>query len=285
VVRQTVLPKRWVIVSDDSTDRTDEIASRYAKEHDFIQFIRNEDQAVKSFASKVKTFEMGYNHLADLDYEYIGNLDADLTFEEDYYATVLKKFLLNPRLGIAGGNRFAIHNGKCIREFSNPWSVCAGVQLFRRKCYEEIGGYVFVVRMEDCVAEVMARMRGWEVQSFKDAKVYHHRPTGVATVGALAVKFEYGMLEHSIGYHPLYEAAKFFHRLKEKPYLISSLLRIGGYMCAALLRKKRVIPYEVVLFMRTEQMQRLRSAVQLQFFPIQTNDKPYFKRLFRHLHG
>ncbi|MEE9168708.1 MAG: glycosyltransferase family A protein [bacterium] len=285
VVRQTVLPKRWVIVSDASSDRTDEIASRYAQEYDFIQFIRIRDRAVKSFASKVKTFEAGYNQLVALDYDYIGNLDADLTFDKDYYATILKKFQENSKLGIAGGNRFAIHNRKCMREFSNPWSVCAGVQLFRRRCYEDIGGYVFVDRMEDCVAEVMARLRRWEVQSFDDVRVYHHRPVGEATVGALAVKFEYGVLEHSIGYHPLYEAAKFFHRLKEKPYLISSLLRIGGYMYAALLRKKRVIPYEVVLFMRAEQMHRLRSAVQLQFFPIQTNDKPYFKRLFRHLHG
>ena len=285
VVRQSVLPKKWIIVSDASSDRTDEIASRYAEEYDFIQFIRIRDRAVKSFASKVKTFEAGYNQLVALDYDYIGNLDADLTFDKNYYATILKKFQENSKLGIAGGNRFTIHNRKCTPEFSNPWSVCAGVQLFLRRCYEEIGGYIFVDRMEDCVAEVMARMRRWEVQSFDDVIVYHHRPVGEATVGALAVKFEYGVLEHSIGYHPLYEVAKFFHRLNEKPYLICSLLRIGGYMYAVLLRKNRVIPPEVVDFMRAEQLQRLRSAVQFQLFPIQTNEKPFFKRFIRHFHG
>ena len=40
VIAQTVLPEKWVIVSDASTDKTDEIALRYAHQFNFIKLIR-----------------------------------------------------------------------------------------------------------------------------------------------------------------------------------------------------------------------------------------------------
>ena len=62
VVAQTVRPRRYVIVSDGSTDRTDEIVQRLADEHDFITFVRAGDEAGagagKNFGSKVFAFNV-----------------------------------------------------------------------------------------------------------------------------------------------------------------------------------------------------------------------------------
>jgi biofilm PGA synthesis N-glycosyltransferase PgaC len=43
VVAQTMRPLKWVIVSDGSTDGTDEIVSRYAVAHEWIELLRMPD--------------------------------------------------------------------------------------------------------------------------------------------------------------------------------------------------------------------------------------------------
>src|SRR5262245_53396163 len=92
VVAQTVLPLRWVSVSDGSTDRTDEIASRAATEHSWIEFIRMPPRESRDFAGKVGSFNAGVTRVVDLPYDIIGSLDADLSFEPDYFEFLLRKF-------------------------------------------------------------------------------------------------------------------------------------------------------------------------------------------------
>src|SRR5690349_3635311 len=73
VLSQTVLPRRWVIVSDGSTDRTDEIVERYARQHDFIRFVRVSRPVGRSFGSKVRALRLGAELLAEVEFDYIGN--------------------------------------------------------------------------------------------------------------------------------------------------------------------------------------------------------------------
>jgi len=259
VISQTVLPEKWVVVSDQSTDRTDEIVKAYAEKNSFISLVRVRERKITSFAAKVKAFENGYMSLKGVDYKYIGNLDADLSFEDGYYESILSRFRENPNLGIAGGHRFTVIGKKLKPEEHRPWSVCAGIQLFRRECYENIGGYVLIDRVEDTVAEIMARMKGWEVRSFPEGKVIHHRPLGAATDLILPLLFKYGASEYAIGYHPLYEIGKFFLRIRnEKPYFLGGAARLSGYFWASLRRSKKVLPHEVISYVRREQLKRMR---------------------------
>src|SRR6266576_4075738 len=102
VVAQTARPVRWVIVSDGSTDGTDEVVREYAARHDWIEVVRRPERTERHFAGKVDAFNAGYSKLRDLEYEVIGNLDADVSFDEDYLASLLRRFVENPRLGVAG---------------------------------------------------------------------------------------------------------------------------------------------------------------------------------------
>src|SRR6202790_3769544 len=77
VVAQTVLPLKWVIVSDGSTDGTDGIVSRYAANHHWIELVRMPERRERHFAGKVHAFNAGYDRLQGLDYDVIGSLDAD----------------------------------------------------------------------------------------------------------------------------------------------------------------------------------------------------------------
>jgi len=102
MVSQTCPPIKWVIVSDGSTDGTDEIARTYADRYDWIQLVRMHERKERHFAGKVHAFNAGYSEVKDLLYDIIGNLDADISFDSEYLHFLLAQFHRDPKLGVAG---------------------------------------------------------------------------------------------------------------------------------------------------------------------------------------
>lgn len=263
VIAQSILPQKWVIVSDGSTDRTDQIVKRYEGAHDFIELVHREGHVGRSFASKVYAIREGLARLNRTKYAFLGNLDADVSFEPSYYERVLGEFREDPKLGIAGGILFEPCHGKWVAQrTSTSWSVSGPIQMFRRQCYEDIGGFVALRDGgEDAVAEVMARMSGWKVKAFANIAVRHHRNTGTATGSILWARFRRGKMERRIGYHPLFEIAKCGSRVLESPYVIGSFCELGGYCWDFLRRDHWEVPTNVVRFLRHEQIQRMYTVL------------------------
>ena len=262
VLAQDSLPERWVIVSDRSTDRTDEIVKEYAAEHPLIHPVHLDGDRHRDFACKVNALKAGYVHLCGVGYDFIGNLDADICLPRTYYSELLRQFQVEPMLGVSGG----FVDEKCRgtiqrRAFSVSTSVPHAAQLVRKECFEAIGGYVpMKYGGEDWCAEVNARMRGWRVESFPDLRVLHLRPTGTA-VGLLRARFNQGRMSFSMGSHPLFELARCLHRISEKPLLAASVLRAAGFLWSNCSERERPVPKEFVAFLREEQMGRLRSTL------------------------
>ena len=102
VVSQTVRPMRWLVVSDGSTDRTDEIVSRYAQEHDWIELIEMPERGRRDFEGKASSINAAYARARHLSYDIVGGLDADISFEKDYFEFLLSKFADDSQLGVAG---------------------------------------------------------------------------------------------------------------------------------------------------------------------------------------
>ena len=168
MVAQTLLPERWVIVDDGSTDATAKIVEKYAKDHRWIDLVRRTQRRDRSFAGKVHSFNAGLERVRLLDFELIGNLDADLSFDPDYLEFLIRKFSDDPQLGVAG-TPFTEDGGydTARDSFEGENYVAGGCQLFRRTCYEEIGGYVpNAAGGLDWIAVTTARMKGWKVRSF-----------------------------------------------------------------------------------------------------------------------
>jgi biofilm PGA synthesis N-glycosyltransferase PgaC len=261
IIDQTVLPKKWVIVSDGSTDCTDEIIQTYALRYDFIRFISSIPASERSFSSKVQAFNAGYAQLADIPYDFIGNLDADVSFDPHYFKEILERFNNNSRLGVAGGWVYELENGKFTPRFgSTRVSVPGSIMLFRTKCFLNIKGYIpLPMGGEDTVAEIMAKMHGWETLSFPDLRVFHHRKTGTGNSSIYLARFRQGIEEYAVGTHPLFLLSKALRRVIEKPYFVGSMLRLTGFTFSYLRRENRQIPDNVMHFIRYEQMKRLRS--------------------------
>src|SRR5260370_6390957 len=100
VVSQTALPLKWIIVSDGSTDGTDEIVSKYAKDYPWIELVRMPERRERHFAGKVYAFNAGYARVKELEYDAIGSLDADISFDEDYFSFLLSKLAEDRALGL-----------------------------------------------------------------------------------------------------------------------------------------------------------------------------------------
>ena len=264
VIAQTILPTKWIIISDGSTDRTDEIVLAYAERYDFIKLLRREDSRGNGvgFASKVYALRKGYEQLKEDEYEFIGILDADISFGPDYYERVLEYFMRYDKLGIAGGYLQELVAGIFKQHPSNMIaSVAGGIQLFRRQCYEDIGGLIPVSPGgEDWIAEVMARSKGWKVRSFDELKVFHHKSGSSVRGGVVREALRLGTMDYLLGSHPLFELVKCLRRVRERPYLINAALRFVGYLSSHLQRKERPVPREFIEYLRNEQLKRLMDA-------------------------
>jgi glycosyltransferase involved in cell wall biosynthesis len=263
IVAQQQRPLKWVIVSDGSTDRTDAIVASYAARYDFIQLLRRSSGETRSFASKVGAFVQGYAEIAHLSFAFVGNLDGDVAVEPEYYARALERFAVDPRLGICSAIYWNQVGGELSRSRTRPSDTPGAAQLFRRQCYEEIGGYrALELGGEDTLAAAMARMNGWETRSFAEPKAIHRRLPGTADGRRLLRdRFQQGAVNYEWGAHPLFMIAKAFNRLDEHPPVLGSVALLGGYFSRWLRRSHPEAPDDVVRFVRREQLARLTSRL------------------------
>jgi poly-beta-1,6-N-acetyl-D-glucosamine synthase len=262
VLRQTLIPRRWVIVSDNSTDRTPEIIQRHAAKHDFIRFVQVTRPAGRSFASKVLALRSGSKFLEDVAYRFIGNIDSDVSIEPHYFESIIDRFRSNPKLGIAGGFVCEEFDGEFqSRKTNTVHSVAHAAQLVRRECYEAIGGYaVLEYGGEDWHAQMSAQMMGWAVEAFPELRIFHYRSTGTSG-SLLRYLFRQGRMDYSFGSAPLFEFFKCCGRLPGKPLVIGAMTRLGGFTWAYLCRDKRPVSDEFITFLRREQMGRVSSLL------------------------
>lgn len=260
VVSQTKPPIRWIIVSDGSTDRTDEIVQGYARNHPWIELLHLADKKDRNFAGKAHAFNTGYQKLCAVPYDIIGNLDADLSFDGEYFAFLLEKFATMPELGVVG-TPYVEGAGHYDYRFTNIEHVSGACQLFRRECFEEIGGYVPVKGGGiDWIAVTTARMQGWRTRTFVEKVVFHHRPMGSGMARVWGTWVRLGREDYAMGGHPLWQVARCFYQMKSRPYLLGGILLFYGYASALVKRIPRPVSDELVRFYRNEQMTRLKKV-------------------------
>lgn len=263
IIAQTVLPVKWIIVSDGSIDGTDEIVQQYSANYNFIKLVRKTANinGQVDFSSKVNAIKMGYEELQDIDYNFIGILDGDVTFNSYYYENILNKFSENPRLGIAGGIILDQYDHHCIRRSPNRSNYVSGcIQLYRRRCYEDVCG-LFPIKEggEDTITAVTAQMKGWIIEAFEELEVYHHKHAK-NTRDKLREAFRAGRMFYALGSLPLFEVLKSIKSITAKPYLLFAMTRMCGYLIPYFKRQRRPVTEEFIHFMRKEQIAQLKAV-------------------------
>jgi glycosyltransferase involved in cell wall biosynthesis len=257
VVAQTRLPLRWVIVSDGSTDGTDDIVQKFAEVHPWIELIRVAGSEERSFVGKAHAFNTGYKRLSELPYDVLGNIDADLSFDAEYFAFLMEKFASLPDLGVAGTPY--LDGGKQIYDyrFTSIQHISGCCQLFRRECLNALDGYLPVDGGMDTIAVMTARMLGWKTRTFVEKVAVHHRDINFAGRSPRASWFRQGEKDYLLGNHPVWQVARTVYQSTRKPYLTRGLLLWCGYTYAFLQRAERRVSNELRQFHQAEQRQRL----------------------------
>lgn len=262
VINQTALPVKWVIVDDGSTDRTPEIVSRYLAKYPWIEMVQMPQRRDRSFAAKVGAFNAGYERVTGLQYEIVGNLDADISFEKDHLEFLAGKFAEDPTLGVAGTVFREEGYSSATDSFEGRKHVSGQCQLFRRQCWEEIGGYIaHRAGGIDWMAVTTARMMGWKTESFREKSFFHYRHLGTAERSVLASSFSYGEKDYYLGGHPIWELFRVAYRATKPPYVLAGLALGLGYCWAFLSRTPRPVSRELMAFHRKEQMTKLKAIL------------------------
>ena len=262
VLAQTLLPKRWVIVNDCSTDNTAEIIKSYQARCEFIQVVNFDRPPGRTFSNKARAFGRGVAELDGVAFDLIGNLDADISLEPTYFESLAARFEQDPKLGLAGGMVYTTSNNKFVSQEVALDSVAGAVQCFRRECFNDVGGYLQLPYGGiDAAAEIIARMKGWEVRTFPDLRVFEHRLTGSVADRPLRARIKEGRRMRSLGYSAAFFASRCVYRLMERPAIIGSGAALFGFLSSWFKQEPLALPEPVVHFLRTEQRRKLRRLL------------------------
>jgi glycosyltransferase involved in cell wall biosynthesis len=262
VIAQTVRPLKWIVVDDASTDGTSSIIENYARQYPFVELITVKRPPGRHFGNKVNAFNAGCQRVSSSEYELIGNLDADIEMDSDYYEKLLNRFQADPKLGVGGGMVHTRLDGDFVTQNVALDSVAGAVQLFRKECFEKMGGYKPMPNGGiDTAAEIAVRMQGFTARTFPELVVREHRLTGSAVSGPLGARLKEGRRMHSLGYSPLFFLFRCIYRMFERPSVVGSMAAYWGFLASVIARRPIAVSGEMVRFLRAEQHLKLRHLL------------------------
>jgi hypothetical protein len=231
-------------------------------DHPWIELVDLPVRKERHFAAKVNAFNAGQERIKGLEYEIIGNLDADVSLDADHFEFLLTKFRDDPTLGVAGTIFKEPGYSSETDSFEGQNHVSGQCQIFRRQCFEQIGGYCpNKAGGIDWMAVTTARMMGWKTRSYREKSFFHHRTLGTAERGRYASLFSYGEKDYYLGGHPIWELFRVAYRMTKRPYLLDGIAVGSGYLWAFVRREKRPVSAALMRFHRKEQMQKLRGIL------------------------
>ena len=257
LAEQTVRPEQWIIVDDGSSDDTGAIIDRYAGIHPWITCVHRSNRGFRDpDIGAIGAFLEGCDAIRVTDWQFIVNLDGDLSLAPAYFERCFDEFTKDPRLGIGGGT-LLLHSpdGLPVVERVPEFHVRGATKIYRKACWDAIGGLAAVPGW-DTFDEIKANMLGWRTRSFSDITGLHLRPTGAAG-GGWRDAVKNGRSDYFLGYHPLFMIAKCLKRLCQRPYLANGLGHFVGYASGYLRRRRRVADKRFVKYLRQQQMRRL----------------------------
>lgn len=270
VMNQKIKPLKWMIVSDGSTDRTDEIIQNSSKTCDSICYGRQEKKREYEYRlekvtiAQARAMELARDLFRNIDYGFIGNLDVDITLVPDYYERLIKRCASDPGLGIVGGGVYNMDKlGIQIPGgFLKPEFVGGPIQLFRKACSDDIGGYALYGHA-DVIAIVKAKMRGWKVRCYPEIRAFQHEMPRYTFREKIPDCFEMGKFDYIMGSLFIFQASRVFYNIFRKPYVIAAVSLWAGYCWAFLSGQKKTVPIELRVQMHKEQLEKMKNLFKM----------------------
>lgn len=256
VVRQSIQPAEWIIVDDGSHDGTGRIIDESARQYPWIKALHRPDRGQRLPGTGVmEAFYHGYRSLDSADWDFVVKLDGDVGLDPDYFERCFERFTEDPKLGMCGGMMYCLKNGELQRESHPIFQVRGPIKLYRRSCWDAIGGLIQSPGW-DTVDEVQANRLGWRTRTFPELKVMHYRPTGAAQ-GVWRNGVKNGRADYVSGYHPVFMIVKCVKRFFQTPYVIHAVANGYGFITGYTKRIPRAGDPALIRYIRSQQIRRL----------------------------
>lgn len=259
LLSQTVLPKKVVIVNDNSTDKTAEIVTAYAKDNPFITLVNKNSSAIHLPGSKViQAFHKGFETL-DENYDVIVKLDADLILPNNYFETILNIFKKDSTIGMAGGFAYIEKNGEWILEnLTDKDHIRGAFKAYRKECFQQIGNLKPAMGW-DTVDELLSKFYGWKVVTDASLIVKHLKPTG-ANYNKTA-RYKQGEAFYTLGYGFTITsiASAKLALMKKKPLLFLDYIK--GFWKAKAAKTPLLVTTEQAKFIRNYRLKKMKEKL------------------------
>ncbi|WP_406657766.1 glycosyltransferase family A protein [Methanolobus sp. ZRKC2] len=250
VMKQTIRPIMWVIVDDGSSDGSKNIEKEAASKNSWIHILEINEEHKRDLGPHLsqnikRGFEYAVDFLKenDLDYKFIGNLDADLSIPSSFFEELVDEFNLDDTLGIASSGIKLTKNGQLVHVTGLPEDEpSGGNMLMRRECYEDCGS-IPVSYSWDSVLKAKARFKGWKTKRFEKIIAVESRDVSNAE-GYWNGYIVYGQSSYYLGFHPLHIILKSCIYISKKPYYIGFAYLVG-YFYDFFLRKEQIADDEL----------------------------------------
>jgi glycosyltransferase involved in cell wall biosynthesis len=259
VVGQSVLPEKWVIVDDGSTDATPHILAEYAARHAWIEIVTRQDRGHRAVGpGVVDAFYSGYSAINPRDYEFVCKLDLDLRLPQQYFEILMRRMADDPQIATCSGKAYVEEGGELIPERHGDETSLGMTKFYRVSCFEAIGGFVREV-MWDGIDCHQCRMKGWIACSWDDPdlRFVHLRPMGSSQDSVYKGRMRHGYGQYFMGTGLLFMAASALSRANQRPYVLGSIAMLWGWVKAALQRQPRYENPEFRRFLRAYQQRAL----------------------------
>jgi len=259
LVQQTIPATKIVVVNDNSTDRTEVIATSYLETNSTLSILNSTSNPNHLPGSKViQAFQKGLETL-DQDYDFLVKLDADLILPTNYFETIIKHFQEDSTIGMVGGFAYVEKNGIwTLENLTDKDHIRGAFKAYRKECFLQIGGLKPAMGW-DTVDELLAKYYGWKVHTDATLIVKHLKPTG-ANYNKTA-RYKQGEAFYTLGYGFLITviASLKLALMKKRPLLFIDY--INGYWKAKFEKKQLLVTAEQASFIRNYRIQKMKAKL------------------------
>lgn len=234
VLSQNVMPSRWIILDDGSTDGCEAVVARYAAQHPWISHIKVRDRGHDLVGKGVaQLLNHGLKLMAQEEpVEFISKLDADLDFGPNYFEGLLARMRQQPKLGLISGHPYVMDGSRQAFERHSSFFPSGTARLYRGVALNEIGMFAESVGW-DTIDILRMRMRGWLTTIDASLPVHHMRRMGTRQ-GYVNGMVRDGHNNYLTGYTPSFLILRALFNARYYPYFLRSGCMIYGYFRAYL---------------------------------------------------
>jgi biofilm PGA synthesis N-glycosyltransferase PgaC len=228
---QTVRPRLWLIVDTGSDDDSLAIIRQLEEDLDWVQSTTLDAGRARG-GPIVRAFNAGMASVPE-DVEVIVKLDADISFDADYFETLLAAFASEPSLGIASGTCFEQQGGEWLERHVTADHVWGAIRAYRAACLRDVSP--LEERMGwDGIDVLKANARGWRTGIVPGLAFRHHRGEGSRDGSRAAPWLARGRAAQYMGYRPSFLVFRACHHALGDPM---ALMMIAGWLKPVLKRE------------------------------------------------